>query len=226
MARLAFADIVFRRYGALRACSLCVCCITTLPLSCTLRGRLNVWTVVSWMLAPVVKSRSPRVMREAPREKHPICWWATQRKNIYCSARRTWRSCRERRAARLDGLNLGRGQGLAVEACREIVAVEEDALRSGDRAEVRASSAANAGGLDGLAKRPELLGVVTVGAERRVGRGGEGFRQGVGGRSGMGLGRVVDGCCQDVKSASASETLAPLFAIGGVVTYQESCACR
>jgi hypothetical protein len=59
-----------------------------------------------------------------------------------------------------------------------------------------------------------------------VGRGGEGCRQGVGRGSGMGLGRMVDGCCQDVKSASASETPVPLFAIGGVGTYQESCACR
>jgi hypothetical protein len=77
-----------------------------------------------------------------------------------------WRSSKECSAPGLDGLYLGSGQRLAVETRREIVAVEKDPLRRSDGAQLGAGCAADAPiGLDGLAKRTELLGMVTVCAE-------------------------------------------------------------
>ena len=68
-----------------------------------------------------------------------------------------------------------------MEAGGQVVAVEEDALGRGDGAKMGASSATDAGvSFDGLAERAELLGVVAVGTESRMGRLGEGIRKGVG----------------------------------------------
>lgn len=68
-----------------------------------------------------------------------------------------------------------------MEAGGQVVAVEEDALWGGNRAKMGASSATDAGvSFDGLAEWAELLGVVAVGAESRVGRLGKGIRKGVG----------------------------------------------
>lgn len=77
----------------------------------------------------------------------------------------------ECRAARLNSLDLGRSEGLAVEARRKLVAVKEDALGGGNGPKVRAGRPADTTsvGLDGLAKRAELLGVVAICAEGRVG---------------------------------------------------------
>lgn len=74
-------------------------------------------------------------------------------------------------AASLDGLNLSSSERLAVEAGGQVIAVEEDSLGGSDRAELGAGVAANTRvGLDGLAQRAKLLGVVAVGAECGVGR--------------------------------------------------------
>lgn len=76
--------------------------------------------------------------------------------------------------ARLNRFDLGGRQGLAVEACRKVVAVEKGPLGGRNRTKVGAGTATDATvRLDGLAKRAELLGMVTVCAERRVGRGGK-----------------------------------------------------
>jgi hypothetical protein len=84
-----------------------------------------------------------------------------------------------------------------MEARGKVIAIEEDALGRGNRAERGASVATDASvDADGLAERAELLGMVTVSAEGGVrGTAGEGSREGIGWRGGMGLGRVVDGRC-------------------------------
>jgi hypothetical protein len=99
--------------------------------------------------------------------------------------------------ARLDGLNLGGGKGLAVEALRKLVAVKVDTLGGLDRGELRGRCAANAGvgGGDGLAQRTKLLRVVAVRAEGGVGR-SKGLGELVGGRRRMRLGSVVNRRCE------------------------------
>lgn len=112
-----------------------------------------------------------------------------------------------------------------MEARRELVAVEGDALGRGDGAELGAGSVADAAaGLDGLAEGTELLGVVPVGAEGGVRRAaGEGCRERVGRGRGMGLGRVVDGCCAVARSVSRPGKLG----IGRRCrTYWELSACQ
>ncbi len=128
--------------------------------------------------------------------------------------------------AGLDSLNLGSRQRLAVEARGEVIAVEEDALGRSDRAERGAGVAADASVCaDGLAERAELLGVVAVGAESGVGgAASEGCGEGVAGRGGMGLGRVVDGSCRDVPVSLHAPP--DLGEEGSGPTYQGLCAFR
>lgn len=123
-------------------------------------------------------------------------------------------SCEGCSAACLDRLDLGRGERLAVEACRKLVAVKVDTLRRDDRTERRSGGSANASiGLDGLAEGPELLSVVAVGTEGSMRRAaGEGGRERVSRRGGMGLGGVVDRGCHETMSVSKS---AGRFGLGG-----------
>lgn len=95
--------------------------------------------------------------------------------------------------ARLDGLDLSGGKGLAMEALGELVAVKVDALGGLDRRELRGRCAANAGvgGGDGLAQRTKLLGVVAVRAKSGVRR-SERLGKLVGRRRRMRLGSVVN----------------------------------
>lgn len=103
-------------------------------------------------------------------------------------------------AARLDGIDLGGSQGAALEAGGEPRGIEEDTLGSLDSAEVGTAVATNTTTIsDGLLERAMLLGVVSVGAEGGVARGGgavavagPGLGELAKGRSGMGLGSVVD----------------------------------
>lgn len=107
--------------------------------------------------------------------------------------------------ARVDGLDLGHVDGAALEAGRQLAAVEEDAARGGDGAEVAAGHAADTDLADGLLERAELLRVVAVRREGRVlgaPRGvavAEALREGARGRGGVGLGRVVDVGCLRVR---------------------------
>lgn len=80
------------------------------------------------------------------------------------------RSSKSCSATSLDQLNLGCGEGGAAEACWQLIPVEEDTLGRQDGAQLGPGNAADARGvaLDGLAEGAKLLGVVPVGAERRV----------------------------------------------------------
>lgn len=80
-----------------------------------------------------------------------------------------------------------------MEAGREVVAVKVVALGGRHRAQVGAGQTADtaAARLDGLAERPELLGVVAVRAEGRVRR-GEALGERTGRRGRVGVGGVVD----------------------------------
>lgn len=101
-------------------------------------------------------------------------------------------------AAGLDSLDLGEVDGLAAEAGGELAAVEEDAARGGDGAEVGARGAAHAHLADGLLEGAELLGVVAVGGEGGVlgalggPAGAEALGEGAGGGLRVGAGSVVD----------------------------------
>jgi hypothetical protein len=108
-----------------------------------------------------------------------------------------------RSPARLDGLNLGGGEGRAVEAGREVVAVKVVALGRRHGAEVGPGQAADtaAARLDGLAERPELLGVVAVRAERRVRR-GEALGERAGRRGRVRVRGMVDRSCPGSVSAA------------------------
>lgn len=112
-------------------------------------------------------------------------------------------SSKRRGTASLDSLNLSEGQASAVEALGEVAAVKVEALRRGNRAQGRASVSADASiSTDGLAEGTKLLGVVTVGRERSVGRLAPVGRERLRGSGGVRLRRVVDG---RRNSASADE---------------------
>lgn len=103
-------------------------------------------------------------------------------------------------AARLDGIDLGGSQGAALEAGGETRGIEENTLGSLDSTEVSTAGATNATvRSNALLERTMLLGVVSVGAEGSVARGGgavavagPGLGELAKGRSGMRLGSVVD----------------------------------
>lgn len=133
--------------------------------------------------------------------------------------------CKGSRAARLDNLDLGKGQRKTPEPFWQLVAVESVALGRLDGSQIGAGVPADAfAALDRLAERAELLGVVAVGAERRVRGLGSAvpvLRKSVCRRGGVGLRCVVNGCCRgDVSS------VAWVRCFGTSVTNKEQSAFR
>lgn len=93
--------------------------------------------------------------------------------------------CEHAGTTRLDGVNLGLGEGHALEACGKLGAVEVEALARFNRAERRTGCAANtAGEVARLIQRAMLLCLLAVA--------GEGLGKRVGGGGWVGLRSVVD----------------------------------
>ena len=129
--------------------------------------------------------------------------------------------------ARLDGLNLGGGEGRAVEAGREVVAVKVVTLGRRHGAEVGTGQTADtaAARLDGLAERPKLLGMVAVRAERRVRR-GEALGERAGRRGRVRVRCVVDRSCPVLVSAALVRISRKPPPPRKDVTYKERTASR